>query len=95
MFKSIILATMLTISVAMPTYATTLAEFNTQLAETSRNMRAEMDHLADMLGQLSQEDIKKLESTAIETDSILCQADILIMSSDSVYAGLDQFNYYT
>ena len=46
-------------------------------------------------GELSQEDIKKLESTAIETDSVLCQADILIMASDSVYAGLDQFNYYT
>ena len=42
----------------------------------------------------SLEEVLQLEKTPIIPGVELSQADILLMSSDDIYQGLDQFDYY-
>ena len=92
MFKSLIIVSMLTL-IGLPAQASTLEEFNTELAKSNKVIQAEMDKLGKVLSGLPKSDIDKL-NTSFVGDESMSESDILIMSSDMVLGGISGFNFY-
>ena len=92
MFKSILVALSLMI-ISQPVQALTLEEFNKELHRFSEKTFNEVNRLGTMLGELSDDDIEKLMNTRVGDES-LSQAELLIMSSDHVFAGVAGFEFY-
>jgi len=92
MSKSVLVALSLMI-ISQPVQAVTLEDFNKELHKFNETTFKEIARLGDLLGELSDEDIEKLTSTRVGDES-MSQAELLIMSSDHIFAGINGFEFY-
>lgn len=93
MFKGLFPVLLLTILTVQPAYPLTLKEFDEELQKGTLSIHKEIQRLGDLLDKLPQSDINHLNTTYIGDES-MTEADILIMSSDQILAGISNMAFY-